>query len=82
VVEFTEKGIRTTEKEWEFDYIFYATGFDALTGGFMQMNMIGKDGISLNEKWGDGVKTYLGLCVSGFQTCTYSIRKFRAHRLD
>ena len=66
VLEFTEKGIRTTEKEREFDYIICATGFDAVTGGFTQMNVVGKDGISLNEKWKDGVKTNLGLCVSGF----------------
>lgn len=66
VVEFTPKGIRTTEKEWEFDYIVCATGFDALIGNFLQMNVVGKDGVSLSEKWEDGVKTYFGMCISGF----------------
>jgi len=30
------------------------------------MNIIGKDGIKLNDKWKDGIKTFMGLCVSGF----------------
>jgi cation diffusion facilitator CzcD-associated flavoprotein CzcO len=66
VIEFTENGIRTSERGFYFDYIVCATGFDAITGGLLQMNVVGRDGISLNEKWKDGVKTYLGLCASGF----------------
>ena len=66
VEEVTPRGIKTTEKEWDFDFVVCATGFDAVTGGILQMNVVGKDGVSLNDKWKDGVKTYLGLCVSGF----------------
>ena len=65
IVEFTEEGIRTSEKEFDFDYIVCATGFDAVTGGLLQMNVVGRNGISLNEMWKDGVKTCLGLCTSG-----------------
>lgn len=66
VVEITERGIKTTEKEWEFDYIVCATGFDAVTGGLLQMGIQGKNGQRLTDKWKDGTKTYLGMAVSGF----------------
>lgn len=66
ILEITENGIRTTEKEWHFDFIVCATGFDAVTGSLLQMNVTGKDGVSLNEKWKDGTKTYLGMSVSDF----------------
>lgn len=66
VVEVTERGIKTTEKEWEFDYVVCATGFDAVTGGLLQMGIQGKAGQPLTDKWKDGTKTYLGMAVSGF----------------
>ena len=66
VVEVTPRGIRTSEKEFDFDLIVCATGYDALTGGILQMGIKGKNGLSLNEKWKDGVKTYFGMCISGF----------------
>lgn len=66
VVDVTERGIKTTEKEWEFDYIVCATGFDAVTGGLLQMGIQGKAGQYLTDKWKDGTKTYLGMAVSGF----------------
>lgn len=66
VEEITERGIKTTEREWDFDYVVCATGFDSFTGGLLQMNIRGLGGQSLGEKWADGVKTYLGMCVSNF----------------
>ncbi|EXJ57777.1 uncharacterized protein A1O5_12335 [Cladophialophora psammophila CBS 110553] len=66
VLEVTEKGIKTTEKEWEFDYIISATGYDAFTGGFNEIDIRGKLGQSLKDKWKQGVRTYLGMAVSGF----------------
>ncbi|BCS23912.1 flavin-containing monooxygenase [Aspergillus puulaauensis] len=66
ILEVTERGIKTTEKEWEFDYIVFATGFDAVTGGLLQMGLQGRGGQSLQEKWKNGTKTYLGMAVSGF----------------
>lgn len=66
IVEITPRGIKTSQKEWDFDYIVCATGFDAITGGILQMNVVGKDGLDLRDKWQDGVKTYMGLCVAGF----------------
>ena len=66
IQEITEKGIKTKEAEYEFDYIISATGFDAVTGGLKQIDIRGPSGESLSEHWKDGAKTYLGLAVSGF----------------
>ena len=62
----TEKGIKTPEKEWEFDYIIMATGYDAINGSFMKIDIRGPSGESLAEKWKEGTRTYLGMSVSGF----------------
>ncbi|KAF9767348.1 hypothetical protein IL306_000090 [Fusarium sp. DS 682] len=66
IVEVTERGIKTTEKLWEFDVVVCATGFDAITGGLMDMNISGASGVKLADKWKTGAKTYLGMAVAGF----------------
>lgn len=63
---FTEKGIRTSAGELEFDMIVLATGFDAITGAFTRMDIRGLGGRDLNTYWSDGPVTYLGLSVPGF----------------
>ncbi len=62
----TEKGIKTSEKEHELDFIIYATGFDAVTGSFTRMDITGVDGKKLKDKWAGGPRTYLGMGSSGF----------------
>ncbi|KIA75483.1 Cyclopentanone 1,2-monooxygenase [Aspergillus ustus] len=66
IVEVTERGVKTTEKEWEFDYVVCATGFDAVTGGLLQIDIQGRNGEQLQNKWKSGTKTYLGMSVAGF----------------
>ena len=66
IQEITAKGIRTSEEDFEFDIIVFATGFDAMTGTFMKIDIRGRDGVTLKEKWAEGPKTYLGLQVAGF----------------
>jgi cation diffusion facilitator CzcD-associated flavoprotein CzcO len=66
IQEITETGIKTTEKEYEFDYIISATGYDAITGGLAQIDIKGVSGESLKDHWKDGAKTYLGLAVADF----------------
>jgi cation diffusion facilitator CzcD-associated flavoprotein CzcO len=66
IVEVTETGIRTTDREYEFDIIVYATGFDAITGAFDQIDIQGVGGAKLRDKWGDGPSTFLGMLVHGF----------------
>jgi len=62
----TPDGIRTTDADYKFDMIIYATGFDAITGAFDRIEIRGADGVSLKEKWQDGPRTLLGILVDGF----------------
>jgi cation diffusion facilitator CzcD-associated flavoprotein CzcO len=62
----TPTGIKTSEQEYEFDIIIYATGFDAITGAFDQIDIRGVDGQRLKDRWKNGPETYLGMTVDGF----------------
>jgi len=62
----TPRGIRTSDREREFDVIIYATGFDSITGAFERIDIRGVDGVRLKEVWKDGPQTYLGVFVAGF----------------
>ena len=66
IVKFTETGIRTEAKDYTLDIIIFATGFDVFTGSILAPNIIGRDGVTLKEKWADGPANYLGLSTSGF----------------
>ena len=66
IVEVTETGLSTTERDYEFDIIVYATGFDAITGAFDRIDIQGVGGAKLRDKWSDGPSTYLGMLVHGF----------------
>lgn len=66
LVEVTERGIRTSGQEYEFDAIVYATGFDAMTGALTNVDIRGRDGLSLKETWSAGPRTYLGIGSAGF----------------
>ena len=59
VEEITEKGVRAGGKEYEFDIIVFATGFDAFTGSLKALNIKGCGGRALNDAWADGPRTYL-----------------------
>ena len=62
----TPAGIRTTAEEYALDVIVFATGFDAMTGAILAMEVEGRDGLTLEEKWAGGPQTYLGLMTRGF----------------
>jgi cation diffusion facilitator CzcD-associated flavoprotein CzcO len=62
----TPTGIRTSERDYDFDIIVYATGFDAITGGYDRIDVEGVGGQKLRDKWADGPITYLGMQISGF----------------
>ena len=62
--EITAQGIRCGGVEHELDVIVYATGFDAMTGSLLKMDLRGPD-TSLAEVWAAGPTTYLGLAVAG-----------------
>jgi cyclohexanone monooxygenase len=62
----TSKGVRTSEGEIPLDILILATGFDAMTGPMLAMDIKGRGGRSLRDAWADGPRTYLGLMVTGF----------------
>jgi cation diffusion facilitator CzcD-associated flavoprotein CzcO len=62
----TPKGIKTSDKEYEFDVIIYATGFDAITGAMTRIDIRGEGGQTLKDKWANGPRTYLGLQTAAF----------------
>ena len=62
----TPRGIKTSDKEYEFDIIIYATGFDAITGSFDKIDFRGAGGTRLKDKWKQGPETYLGIMIHEF----------------
>jgi cation diffusion facilitator CzcD-associated flavoprotein CzcO len=66
IEQITPTGIRTSDADYEFDMIIYATGFDAITGSFDRIDFRGVDGLRLKDKWTNGPQTYLGVLVDGF----------------
>ncbi|WP_398471951.1 flavin-containing monooxygenase [Tardiphaga sp.] len=62
----TPHGLRTSDCEYEFDVIIFATGFDAITGAFDRIDIRGVNAVRLKEVWMDGPQTYLGVFVEGF----------------
>ena len=64
--EITAAGIRTSSRHHDLDVIVFATGFDAMTGALLKIDIRGRDGLSLRDKWVAGPRTYLGLQVAGF----------------
>ena len=69
ITAITGKGIQTTVESMEFDAIVFATGFDAMTGAIVAVDINGRDGLSLKQKWAEGPRTYLGLTTVGFPNC-------------
>jgi cation diffusion facilitator CzcD-associated flavoprotein CzcO/acetyl esterase/lipase len=66
ITSITEDGIDTAGESFGFDAIVYATGFDAMTGAVTAVDVTGRDGVSLKQKWAAGPSTYLGLMSTGF----------------
>ena len=66
ITQIDEKGIQTEKEHFDLDIIVFATGYDAMTGPLLNMNIIGKNNLKLQEAWEEGPKTFLGLQVPGF----------------
>jgi cation diffusion facilitator CzcD-associated flavoprotein CzcO len=62
----TPTGIRTKSREVPLDIIVFATGFDAMTGPLLRIDIRGRDGLALKDAWREGPRTYLGLQIAGF----------------
>jgi cyclohexanone monooxygenase len=66
ILEITPTGIRTSDADHPLDIIVFATGFDAMTGPLLAMDIRGSEGRSLREDWKAGPRTYLGLQTAGY----------------
>ena len=62
----TPDGLRTRESAYTLDSIVFATGFDAMTGALLGVDIRDRGGRPLTDVWTEGPRTYLGLAVSGF----------------
>ena len=62
----TATGVKTADAEYELDVIVYATGFDAVTGEITRIDLRGVDGQTIQERWAEGPRTYMGLQTVGF----------------
>lgn len=66
IEEVTESGLRTSASEHYLDVLIFATGFDAMTGSMLRMNVTGVGGARLADHWADGPRTVFGLMTAGF----------------
>jgi len=66
IEEITANAVRTGGRDYEVDALVLATGFDAMTGSVAKIDIHGRDGRTLNRKWAEGPRTYLGLMSAGF----------------
>jgi cyclohexanone monooxygenase len=66
VDEILPNAVRAGGKDYEIDALVLATGFDAMTGSVAKIDIRGRGGKKLSEKWAEGPKTYLGLMSEGF----------------
>lgn len=66
IEEMLTDGLRAGGVDYKLDAIVFATGFDAMTGSVAKIEIRGRAGITLNQKWAEGPKTYLGLMSAGF----------------
>jgi cyclohexanone monooxygenase len=64
--EITESGLRVGDERFAFDTIVLGTGFDAMTGALLAIDLRGRGGLSLREKWAEGPRSAFGLTIAGF----------------
>ena len=72
ITEIVPSGIRTTAGVHELDCIVFATGFDAMTGPLLRVDIRGRGDRPLSDKWSAGPRTYLGIATAGSPTSSSS----------
>ena len=66
IEEITRSGLRVGDREYEFDALIFATGYDAMTGALTRIDIRGIGGRSLAQKWKEGPSNLLGIAMAGF----------------
>jgi cyclohexanone monooxygenase len=62
----TADSVVTSDATYPLDLLICATGYDAMTGALLAIDIRGRDGVSLRREWADGPRSYLGLAIAGF----------------
>ena len=65
ITQIIPAGLDTTGQSYAFDAIVFATGFDAMTGTLLKLDIHGRNGATLRDAWAAGPHTYLGLMTAG-----------------
>lgn len=73
ISEITERGIRVGDVEYELDVLIMATGFDAMTGTLTTIDIVGRNGLVLRDKWAGGIRSNLGISMHGFPNLMLSL---------
>jgi len=66
IQEINGVGVKTNDAEYKLDALIFATGFDAMTGAILNIDIRTSSGLTMEEKWRAGPLTYLGLMTAGF----------------
>ena len=66
ITRVTPTGVQLADELVQLDTLVLATGFDAMTGALNDIEIRGRDGQLLRDKWANGPRSYLGLLVAGF----------------
>ena len=72
IIRISADRIETQDGAFDCDLIVFATGFDAGRGGLIDMNITGRDGLSLSAAWEDGLRAYLGMAVASFPNMLFA----------
>ena len=51
IQKITQQGVYALDQEYNLDSLIMATGFDAMTGTLLKIDIRGRDGLTLKEKW-------------------------------
>ncbi|MEM7410854.1 MAG: NAD(P)/FAD-dependent oxidoreductase [Myxococcota bacterium] len=62
----TAQGVRLASGPVDLDVLVFATGFDAMTGSLLKIDIEGLGGLRLQDAWREGPQTLLGLQIAGF----------------
>lgn len=73
ITEITAKGVKVGDVEYELDVLICATGFDAMTGTLTNIDIVGRDGVVLRDKWNKGIRSNLGISMNGFPNLLLSL---------
>jgi cyclohexanone monooxygenase len=66
IEKITTDAVDTAARHFELDALVFATGFDAVTGALLAVDIRGRKGVTLKDAWSEGPKAYLGLTTVGF----------------